>query len=229
MMKFPIPKTTFKKTANCLVIFLILSIIGLEVALGQSLHETLKQEQSLKIKNDSLDAIRVVETNSLTIPQNIDFLNYSRIGFMMNFKEACISLNTSFVLRKYRTYDFGIGSGLEYYNRGHGFIQLIQIPFFISNHIYLSRKTYVLFEPGMMVPVSGFYFSDLTPTAGIDGEKIEFKDSELTSSIFYTIGLGVFNRKNYHVEFIMRNQSTGITYPIQKRVNMFGINLEIKL
>lgn len=177
---------------------------------------------------DSIHKIWIVKTDSLIKLDRIDFTNYTRVGAYVNSEQGVLSFNTSLIIRKYRRYDFGMGAGLEYYNRSLGIIQLIQMPFVLTNHIYLTKRVYFLFEPGIMVPLSGYYYTG-NGTLNEHTGKVNFSDSDFKPAFYYNIGLGLYNTANICVELVLRNQSNGILYPINERISMVGLNLGIKL
>lgn len=180
---------------------------------------------------DTLTTLQPERVNAAPLPDSdrLDFTNYTRLGGFLNGKEGCVSFNTSLMIRKFRKYDFGVGSGIEYYNRGLGFIQVMQAPVFLSNHIYVSRQLYFLFEPGIMIPLSGFYYTTYDEVAHEHEGKVELTNTDLKPAFYYNIGIGIYNSNRICFELVLRNQSNGILYPVHERINMVGLNMGIKL
>lgn len=198
-----------------IILSCIFSLILLQCYAQDSSQAVPTQLSDWDLKTDSLRKL-----NHLTIN------NYTR-GFLgFNNRYGVVGMNTALVLSKYRKFDMGVGTGFEYYNRGMGFIQQIQVPVYAVIHVYVNRMLFVKFEPGMMYPIAGRYdvSSSITTT-----EFVRYTKDELLPAPMFNIGLGLYTKENLVFTVFARNQYSGTIFPFDKRFTVIGISLGGKL
>lgn len=159
--------------------------------------------------------------------QNNDLLSKSntltwkpqaKLGFGITDNQAFFSSQYAFKANWYRNYDIGIGSGIEYVNRGSGLVQVLQMPVYITNNLFLGKFTFLNFDYGLTIPLSGGY-------KNAKDETVEYKQNEINNNMYFDLGLGYLNKLNMGIQFNIRNQSLGIPEPLNQRVWMFGLKL----
>jgi hypothetical protein len=129
------------------------------------------------------------------------------------------------LLSKNRTYESGIGSGIEIVNRGSDFISITQIPFIWTNHFYPDQENiYFLFEAGYIVPIGASYLDDI---ANI---RVDLTTTQLKGTPVVNFGIGFTSTdQKYFGEISLRNQNMGITYPVNDNYLFLGINIGFRL
>lgn len=141
-----------------------------------------------------------------------------KLGFGVTDNQAFFSAQYAFKANWYRNYDIGIGSGVEYVNRGSGLVQVLQMPVYITNNVFLGKFTFLNFDYGLTIPLSGNY-------KNAKDETIDYKQNELNNNMYFDLGLGYLNKSNMGIQFNARNQSLGVPEPLNQRGWMFGLKL----
>lgn len=142
----------------------------------------------------------------------------TKLGFGVTDNQTFFSAQYAFKANWYRNYDIGIGSGLEYVNRGENLVQTIQMPIYITNNVFLDNFTFINFDYGLTIPLSGSY-------KNATNKMIDYKQNELNNNMYFDLGLGYLNKSNMGIQFNIRNQSLGVPEPLNQRVWMFGLKL----
>lgn len=141
-----------------------------------------------------------------------------KLGFGVTDNQSFFSAQYAFTANYYREFDFGIGSGIEYVNRGSGLVQVLQMPVYITNNVFLGRFTFLNFDYGLTIPLSGAY-------KNAKDETKDYKQNELNNNMYFDLGLGYLNKSNMGIQVNVRNQSLGVPEPLNQRVWMFGLKL----
>ncbi|MFZ4797040.1 MAG: hypothetical protein ACOYMA_06065 [Bacteroidia bacterium] len=160
--------------------------------------------------------IWISKTDSLINLNKTDFKGTGNIGFGISSNQGMFSAQYAFVFSKYRQFDFGIGSGIEYLNRSGGLVQVIQSPVFITNKYFVSRGTFLNLDYGLTIPLSATYKNQNDAT-------IDLKESELKSNYILNFGVGFMTKKDEYFQINFRNNSLGVPEPLNQRVWMFGV------
>jgi hypothetical protein len=141
-----------------------------------------------------------------------------KLGFGVTENQAFFSAQYAFTANWHRNYNIGIGSGIEYVNRGSGLVQVLQMPVYITNNLFLGKFTFLNFDYGLTVPLSGNY-------KNAKDDMIDYKPNELNNNMYFDLGLGYLNTSDVGIQFNVRNQSLGVPEPLNQRVWMFGLKL----
>lgn len=160
--------------------------------------------------------IWISKTDSLINLNKLEFKVTGNVGFGLSSNQGMLSAQYAFVFNKYRQFDFGIGSGIEYLNRSVGLVQVIQSSVFITNKYFVSRCTFFNLDYGLNIPLLATYKNQNDAT-------IELKESELKSSYFINFGVGFMTKKDEYFQINFRNNSLGVPEPLNQRVWMFGV------
>lgn len=158
----------------------------------------------------------ISKTDSLINLNNTNFKGTGNIGFGLTSNQGMLSVQYAFVFNKYRQFDFGIGTGIEYLNRSGGLVQVIQSPVFITNKYFVSRGTFLNFDYGLSLPLSANYIDQ-------NDKSTDLKESELKSSYFINFGVGFMTKTDEYIQINFRNNSLGVAEPLNQRIWMFGI------
>lgn len=165
------------------------------------------EEMKWNNTNDSLIKLKIVSCK----PQY-------KLGFGLIDNQVFFSAQYAFTANWYRNYDIGIGSGIEYVNRGSGLVHVVQIPIYITNNLFLGKFTFLNFDYGINIPFSGNY-------QNANNNIIVYKQYEFSNNMYFDLGLGYLNKSNMGIQFNARNQSLGVPEPLNQRVWMFGLKL----
>jgi hypothetical protein len=92
------------------------------------------------------------------------------------------------------------------------------MPVYITNNLFLGKFTFLNFDYGLTVPLSGNY-------KNAKDDMIDYKPNELNNNMYFDLGLGYLNTSDVGIQFNVRNQSLGVPEPLNQRVWMFGIKL----
>ncbi len=157
-------------------------------------------------------------TDSLIKLKILTWKPQQKLGLGLTDNQAFFSAQYAFIANWYRNYDIGIGSGIEYVNRGSGLVQVIQMPIYITNNIFLGKFTFLNFDYGLNIPLSGNY-------KNAKDENIDYKQNELNNNMYFDLGLGYLGKSNVGIQFNVRNQSLGVVELLNQRVWMFGLKL----
>ena len=179
----------------------------------------IKSRRDLLIENYKIAAERKkvnAKTDSMINLNKSDFNGTGNIGLGISSNQGMFSAQYAFVFSKYRQFDFGIGSGIEYINRSEGLVQVIQSPVFITNKYFVSRGTFLNLDYGLTIPLSATYKNQNDAT-------IDLKESDLKSSYFINFGVGFMTKTDQYIQINFRNNSLGVPEPLNQRVWMFGI------
>ena len=159
-----------------------------------------------------------IKTDSIIKLKQLAFNANPKIGFSFSGNLYLFSAQYAFVLNQYRKFDFGIGSGIEYINKGGSNIEVIQMPVFLNNNFYLEEFIFLNFDYGFTIPISGSYKNS-------KNDKIDYDIYNLKSNFYFELGLGVLTKSNFGIQLNIRNQALGIPETVNSRSQMFGIKL----
>jgi len=179
----------------------------------------IKSRRDLLIENFTIAAERKkvnARIDSIINLNKTDFKGTGNISFGLTSNQGMFSAQYAFVFSKYRQFNFGIGSGIEYLNRSEGLVQVIQSPVFITNKYFVSRGTFLNLDYGLSLPLSANYKNQNDAT-------IDLKESELKTSYFISFGVGFMTKKDEYIQINFRNNSLGVPEPLNQRIWMFGI------
>lgn len=155
-----------------------------------------------------------VKTDSLINLNKLEFKVTGNVGFGLSSNQGMLSAQYAFVINKYRQFDIGIGSGIDYLNRSGGLVQVIQSPVFVTNKYFVSRGTFLNLDYGLTIPLSANYKNQNDAT-------INLKESELKSNYFINFGVGFMTKTDEYIQINFRNNSLGVPEPLNQRVWMF--------
>jgi len=188
---------------------------SVEILYLKTIKNSEYREQLINRYND----IRWSQQNdSFAKTTNITWKPQPKLGFGVTDNQAFFSAQYAFKANWYRNYDIGIGSGIEYINRGYGLVQVLQMPVYITNNLFLGKFTFLNFDYGLTIPLSGDY-------KNAKDENMDYKQNELNNNMYFDLGLGYLNKSNMGIQFNIRNQSLGVPEPLNQRVWMFGLKL----
>ncbi len=162
------------------------------------------------------------KTDSMMQRHTTDISSMLFVGLLFNSNQLLFSMQNTIVAKRYRKFDIGIGSGIEYMNRGQGLVTLTQAPLFISNRFFVSKMYYAHIEYGFTVPLSGTYKNSNDKT-------INYMEADLKTNYYLNIGVGILNRKNWSLQISVRNQSLGVPEPLNERKWLIGFNWGVYL
>jgi hypothetical protein len=157
-----------------------------------------------------------IKTDSIIKLKQLAFNANPKIGFSFSGNLYLFSAQYAFVLNQYRKFDFGIGSGIEYINKGGSNIEVIQMPVFLNNNFYLEKFIFLNFDYGFTIPISGSYKNS-------KNDKIDYDIYNLKSNFYFELGLGVLTKSNFGIQLNIRNQALGVPETVNSRSQMFGI------
>lgn len=157
------------------------------------------------------------QTDSMMQRSKTDVNSMLYVGLLFNGNQLLFSMQNTIVAKRYRKFDIGIGSGIEYLNRGQGLVTLTQAPLFISNRFFVSKMCYAHIDYGFTVPLSGTYKNS-------NDETVNYKEADLKTNYYLNIGAGILNRKNWSLQISIRNQSLGVPEPLNERKWLIGFN-----
>jgi hypothetical protein len=63
----------------------------------------------------------------------------------------------------------------------------------------------------------------------INDAYVDYSDDQLKNNVFLSIGIGFCIKNKYVFDIFYKNQTTNVTYPIDTRVSLIGINIGFKL
>lgn len=188
---------------------------SVEILYLKTLKNSEYREQLINRYND----IRWSKQNdSFAKITNITWKPQPKLGFGVTDNQTFFTAQYAFIANWYRNYDIGIGSGIEYVNRGSGLVQVLQMPVYFTNNVFLGKFTFLNFDYGLTIPLSGSY-------KNAKDETIDYKQNELNNNMYFDLGLGYLNKSNMSIQFNIRNQSLGVPEPLNQRVWMFGLKL----
>ncbi len=185
--------------------------------------DTFKQE-AIQTKKDTI-IINKISNDPITLK------SLSRIGFFFTDNQYVYGLNTFMLFSKSKVYDAGFGSGIEFLERGNGFVSTTQIPLIFKSNFYFQLEgvntAYFTFEAGYNLTIKGAYIDDVTTSTS---KSVNLTDDQLKGGGFYTLGFGhTFMSDLVNVELLFRNQVPGITYPVNDRYFMIGLTIGFRL
>lgn len=128
-------------------------------------------------------------------------------------------------------YRVGLGVGYEGTNQGRGFIYTSQMPVYISgNYIVMKpgakNTLHILLNAGYNFVMEGRFNS--SRDRDIQDAYLDYTKDQLKNNVFVTIGVGVCLEDKYLIEVFYKNQTTNVTYPIDERVSLIGVNIGYK-
>ncbi len=177
---------------------------------------------ALSVRKELIEKYEAIKwdntTDSLISLKIFTWKPQTKLGFGVTDNQAFFSAQYAFKANWYRNYDIGIGSGIEYVNRGSGLVQVLQMPVYITNNVFLGKFTFLNFDYGLTIPLSGNY-------KNAKDETIDYKQNEFSNNMYFDLGLGYLNKSNMGIQFNARNQSLGVPEPLNQRVWMFGLKL----
>lgn len=159
-----------------------------------------------------------LKTDSIIKLKHLAFNAHPKIGFSFSGNLYLFSAQYAFVLNQFRTFDFGIGSGIEYINKGGSNIEVVQMPVFLNNNFYLEEFIFLNFDYGFTIPISGSYKNN-------KNDKIDYDINNLKSNFYFELGLGVLTKSNFGIQLNIKNQALGVPETVSSRSQMFGIKL----
>lgn len=129
------------------------------------------------------------------------------------------SINLQYMYQVNERSAIGIGTGLEYFNRGQN-IEITQIPFYvqISKRLIKEASLCIDFKPGFILPIKGNYYDNLN-------KAVNYNHEDFFYAPYYEFGLSVKLGQRVKLRAMVRNQSTGVIYPTEERRSVFGIQL----
>lgn len=157
-------------------------------------------------------------TDSIIALKKLTWKAQQKIGFGIGHNQGYMSAQYAFILNQYRSFDFGIGSGIEYVNRGSGLVHILQMPVYVTNVFFLNKFVFLNFDYGISIPLSGSFKNN-------KNEETTYKEAELNNNFYFDIGLGVLDKSDVGIQFNVRNQSLGVPEPLNQRAWMFGFKL----
>lgn len=158
------------------------------------------------------------KADSLILLKNFEWKTTQKIGLGIASNQGFFTLQFAFMASWFRNFDIGIGSGLEYVNRGSRLVEIYQMPFYITNKVFFDKYFFLNFDYGVTIPIAGIYRNS-------NGNFIDFKDSDLKSNVYFDIGLGGLNQSDLGIQINFRNQSLGVPDPLNQRAWMLGVKL----
>lgn len=127
-------------------------------------------------------------------------------------------------MTKYQSkYAIGWGTGFEYFNRNSNIV-VWQMPIFLSFGLKMTDFIHLVFVPGIMIPLDGRVRSNLSYSTGFS-----FDHDNIFYAPFAEFGFQMKLNEKLNIGIIMRNQSTGVYFPTEERLNMFGLKLNVQI
>ncbi len=157
-------------------------------------------------------------TDSIIAQKKLTWKAQPKIGLGIGKNQGYMSAQYAFILKQYRSFDFGIGSGIEYVNKESGLVHILQMPVYVTNVLFFDKFIFLNFDYGFTIPLSGSFKNN-------KDEETAYKEAELNNNFYFDLGLGILNKSDVGIQFNVRNQSLGVPEPLNQRAWMFGLKL----